>query len=117
MAPRTSRGEVRQFISVVNYYHDMWARRSHTLAMLTNIPYIKVKFIWTKAEEDAFYKIKRIVANNTLFAYPDFNEGFKIHTHARKFQPGGFISHNSTLISFHSITLTNAHKMYTVIEK
>ena len=50
MKPPISRKKVRQFIGVVNYYLDIWARRSHTLANLTNITYSKVKFKWTKTE-------------------------------------------------------------------
>ena len=57
------------------------------------------------------------MANNTLFAYPDFNEGFKIHTHARNFQFGAVIRKKYKPISFHSIRLTDEHKMYTVTEK
>ena len=51
----------------------MWARRLHTLSHLTKIMYIKVKFKWTKTEQDAFNGIKRIVARDNLLAYPDFN--------------------------------------------
>ena len=35
MAPPTSRKEVRKVIGIINYYRDMWPRRSHTLAPLT----------------------------------------------------------------------------------
>ena len=40
----------------------------------------KVKFKWNKIKQDAFDKINRIVACNTLLAYTDFNEELKIHT-------------------------------------
>ena len=70
----------------------MWERRSHMLALLTKITSIEVKFRWTKIEQDTFNKIKLIVARNTLLAYPYFNEDFKIHTDARKFQLGAVIS-------------------------
>ena len=36
-----------------------------------------MQFKWTKMEQDAFNKIKRIVAHNNLLAYPDFNDEFK----------------------------------------
>ena len=65
MNPPISRKEVRKFIGLVNYYRDMWARWSHTLAPLTNITSNKVKFRWTKINQDAFGKIKRIVARDT----------------------------------------------------
>ena len=65
MNPPISRKEVRKFIGLVNYYRDMWARWSHTLAPLTNITSNKVKFRWTKIKQDAFGKIKRIVARDT----------------------------------------------------
>ena len=52
----------------------MWARRSHILAILTNLTYSKVEFKWAKIEQDDFNEIERIVARDTLLDYPDFNE-------------------------------------------
>ena len=34
----------------------------------------KVKFKWTKIEQDAFETIKQIEAYDTLLAHPDFKE-------------------------------------------
>ena len=56
------------------------------LAHITNITSTKVKFKWIKIEQDAFDEINRIVDRNTLLNYPDFNEEYKIHTDAIKFQ-------------------------------
>ena len=70
----------------------MWERRSHKLAPLNNITSSKVKCKWTKVEQDTFDKINRIVARDTLLDYPYFNEEFKIHTDASKFQLGEVIS-------------------------
>ena len=86
MAPPNYRKEVRRFIGVINIYHDMWPRRSYTLAPLTKLTYIKRNFKWTQFEQDAFGKIKRILARDTLPTYPYFNETFKIHTNASAFQ-------------------------------
>ena len=44
MMPPTSRKGGSQFIGLVKYYHDMWARRSHTVAPLTKMIPSKVKF-------------------------------------------------------------------------
>ena len=64
----------------------MWARHSYKLAPLTNITSSKVKFKWTKTEQDDFDEIYSIMAQDNLLTYLDFNEEFKIHTDARKFQ-------------------------------
>ena len=101
MKPPTSPKELCQFIGVVNYYCDMWARHSHKLVILTNISSIEVKFIWNKIEQDAFNTIKQIVARDTLLAYPDFNEEFKINTDARRFQLGEVIIQKVKPIAFY----------------
>ena len=92
MAPPTSRKEVRKFICVMKYYHYIWTMRSHNLAPLTKVTSIKRNFKWTKAEQDAFNKIKRTVSRDTILTYTDFDETFKIHTDASAFQIGGVIS-------------------------
>ena len=51
-------------MGVGDYYRDMWSRRSHALAPLTTITFSKVKFKWTKIEQDAF---KEILTNNLKF--------------------------------------------------
>ena len=45
-----------------------------------------------EVKQDAFDKIKRIVAPDTLSTYPDLNETFKIHTDASTFQLGAVIN-------------------------
>ena len=88
-------------IGVLNYYHDMWERLSHTLSPLTNITSSKVKFKSTKIKQDAFDEIKRIVARDTLSAYSDFNEEFKSHTDASNFQFGAVINQKGKPIAFY----------------
>ena len=58
----------------VNYYRNIWARLLHKLAPITKITPSKVKFKWTKIEQDTFEEMKRIVPCNVLIAYQDFNE-------------------------------------------
>ena len=40
----------------------MWPRRSHALAPLNILMYIKQKFKWTQVKQDAFDEIKWIMA-------------------------------------------------------
>ena len=94
----------------------MCPRRSHTLAPLTVIMSYERKFKWTKIKQDAFDKIKWIVARDNLLIYPDFNKAFKMYTDASAFQLGAFISQKVKPISLYSIKLTDYHQMYTVTE-
>ena len=56
------------------------------LVPLTISTYIKWIFKWTQVKQDAFERIKQIVARDTLLTYPCLNEIFKIHTDASAFQ-------------------------------
>ena len=80
--PKTIRG----FIGAINYYRDMWPRRSHILGPLTDVmgQYIKaknegrkLKFIWTKEIQKAFEEMKVLLTTDALTAYPDHNKPLK----------------------------------------
>ena len=74
MKPRTYQRELYQFIGLVNHYRYIWARRLHTLALLTRITSSKVKFNWTKIKQDTFDETKRIVSRGAFLYYPGINE-------------------------------------------
>jgi hypothetical protein len=42
--PTTMRKQLRRFIGMVNYYHDMWPLRSHLLAPLSSLTSAKVEW-------------------------------------------------------------------------
>ena len=83
--PRTKR-QLRRFLGMVNYYRDMWQKRSHILAPLTSLTGKDTKWKWTKECSHAFDAIKREIARETLLNFPDFNKEFHIYTDASKFQ-------------------------------
>ena len=58
IAPPKTRRQLRSFLGMVNYYRDMWIRRSHVLTPLTALVSKETKFKWTKLEQDAFDTIK-----------------------------------------------------------
>ena len=86
----------------------MWIRRSETLAPLTALTSKNVKFHWTEIEQHAFDTMKKIMARETLLAYPDFNKEFHIYTDASKVQLGAVIVQDKRPIAFFSRTLTPA---------
>ena len=115
-APTTQK-QVRSFVGLVNYYRDMWPRRSHMLAPLTKRTATNVKFKWSDTEQKAFEDIKREVAREVLLSYPNFNEEFAIHADASKTQLGGIISQKGKPVAFYSRKLNDAQTRYTTTER
>ena len=68
----TSRKELRGFIGMVNYYRDMWPKRSEILAPLASLTSDSIKWKWTEEHTQAFERMKKVMAKETLLAYPDF---------------------------------------------
>ena len=102
MAPPKTKKELRAFIGMVNYYRDMWLRRSHVLAPLAALTSKTAKWKWGSEEQKAFDKMKQIIGRETMLAYPDFNKEFVIHTDASHTQLGAVISQNNRPIAFYS---------------
>ena len=117
IAPPKNKKELRGFIGIVNYYRDMWIRRSHILAPLAALTSKTVKWKWTEVEDTAFENMKKVIAKETLLAYPDFNKPFVIHTDASHTQLGAVISQDDKPIAFYSRKLKPEQTRYTTTER
>jgi hypothetical protein len=117
IAPPTTKKQVRSFIGLINYYRDMWPRRSEILAPLTRLTSKDVPFQWTDVKQQSFDKIKSVVCHKVLLSYPDFNKPFHIHTDASHYQLGAVISQNNCPIAFYSRKLQPAQVRYTTTER
>lgn len=111
--------EVRSFLGMIQYYRDLWPRRSHILQPFSDISSGKkgAKIKWTPSLEDAFHEAKKMVCQQTLLTYPDWNKPFTIHTDASDYQLGAVISQEGKPIAFFSRKLNSAQKNYTTTEK
>ena len=95
----------------------MWIRRSEILSPLTKLCSTGTKFHWGPEQQKAFELIKKLVSQEVLLAYPDFNELFEIHTDASAYQLGSVISQKGRPIAFYSRKLTSAQQNYTTTER
>ena len=116
--PRTVK-QLQSFLGLVNYYRDMWKRRSHVLAPLTKLTKLnrKKKLPWGDEQQKAFELIKQIISQEVILFYPDFNKGFDIHVDASDMQLGAVISQDSKPIAFFSRKLTDSQRTYAIGER
>ena len=83
---------IRRVLGIIQYYRDIWEKRSHVLAPLTtlvgesgkskNSKTKPKKFKWLPVHQAAFDEMKKIVSRAVTLAYPDFNKPFVIYTDA-----------------------------------
>ena len=93
--PPTNVKELRRFLGMVQYYRDMWMRRSDMLAPLTDLigecgqtkttkakGTKKASWHWDDIHQQAFDLIKTTIARDVVLAYPDYSERFEIYADA-----------------------------------
>ena len=108
---------VRSFVGLVNYYKDMWPRRAHIIAPLTNLCSSKTKFKWNEEHESAFQQMKRLVTEDVLLRFPNHSVPFEIFTDASKVQIGATVKQNKLPIAYFSKKLSPMQRRYSTIEQ
>ncbi len=112
LTPPTTKRQLRRFLGIINYYRNMWRRRSHISAPLTAMCSAKGKFVWHDKEQKAFEDIKTIISCDTLLAFPDYSNDFHIYTDSNDYQLGAVIMQNDRPLTFYSRKLNSAQKRY-----
>ena len=118
LKPPISVKPLRHFLGLVQYYQDMWEKRSKMLAPLTDLlgecGATKTKkrpirtWHWDESHQKAFEDAKATLARDVTLAYPDFTKGFILYTDASSRQLGAVIVQENRPIAFFSRKLTRA---------
>jgi hypothetical protein len=116
MQPPENTKQVRSFIEAVSFYRNMFPRRSHHLAPLTNLT-SKGKFEWTTECQKALVIMKALIAQDCMLGYPDHNKPFDIYTNASDYQLGAIIVQEGIPVAYYSRKLSTSQKKYTTLEK
>jgi hypothetical protein len=116
LSPPKTKRQSGHFLGMINYYRDMWQKRSHILAPLTGLVIPLVKYKWVEEQQKAFDEIKQKVIQETLLAFPDFEKEFHVYTDASKKQLGAVIMQEGPL-AFYSRKLNSAQKRHTTGER
>jgi hypothetical protein len=119
--------ELQQFLGMVQYYRDMWQKRSEILAPLTNLvgefketkttkrnKTKKKPWQWQSIHQQAFDNIKATIAKEVVLAYPDFTKPFEIYTDASTMKLGAVIAQGNRPIAFFSRKLSVTQTKYSV---
>jgi len=115
---------------MVQYYRDMWPKRSEMLAPLSDLvgecgetktirrknKVKKQPWHWNSIHQIAFDNVKTIIAKEVVLAYPDFTKPFDIYTDASTKQLGSVITQDNRPIAFFSRKLSGTQSKYTVTE-
>ena len=122
--------ELRRFLGMVQYYRDMWMRRSEMLAPLTDLVgecgqtkatkakgTKKAPWHWDESHQTAFNLVKATIARDVMLAYPDYSETFEIYADACDTQIGAVITQVNRPLAFFSRKLSDTQKRYNVTEK
>ncbi len=125
----TNVNELRHFLGMVQYYRDLWARRSKMLAPLTSLVgeciqtkvtrakrTKKVPQHWDEVHQRAFNHVKATIAGEVVLAYPDYSKVFEIYTNALSKQLGALITQENRPIVFFSQRLLTMQDKYSVTE-
>ena len=100
---------MRSFLGAVNYYRNVWPKRAHILAPLSDNSGAK-KFIWTPEMQKAFEQMKSVLIADAFMAYPNHNKPFEIETDASDYQMGAVIKQDNQPVAYWSRKLTGAQK-------
>jgi hypothetical protein len=125
--PPTGVKQLRHFLGMVQYYRDLWARRSDMLAPLTSLVgecgqtkttkakgTKKVAWHWDEVHQRSFNHVKATIAKDVVLAYPDYSKVFEIYTDASSKLLGAVITQDIRPIAFFSRKLSNMQRKYSI---
>ena len=110
---------LRGFIGAGSFYKELCPSRAHVLKPLTDLSGFKKrkKIKWTPETEEAFKKMKHLLALDALAAYLNHNKRYQIYTDASDYQLRSCIVQDGVPVAFFSKKLTSAQMNYTTMEK
>jgi hypothetical protein len=71
ISPPKKKHQLKYFLGMINYYRDMWQKRSHMFAPLTGLVSPLVKYKWGEEQQKPFDEIKQKMSKDTLLRLPD----------------------------------------------
>jgi hypothetical protein len=112
---------------MVQYYRDIWQKKSEILAPLTDLvgecgetkttkknKTKKKPWRWESIHQQAFDSVKATIAKEVVLPYLDFTKPFEIYTDASTMQLGAVITQGNRPIAFFIRKLSVTQTIYSV---
>ncbi len=125
--PPSNVKELSHFLGMVQYYRDMWTKRSEMLASLTDLveecgktkttkknKTKKKPLRWDPIHQQAFDNVKAASAKEVVLAYLDFLKSFEIYTDASSTQLRALIAQDYRSIAFFNRILSKMQQKYSM---
>jgi hypothetical protein len=116
LSPKKTKFQSRHFLGMINYYRDMWQKRSHMLAPLTGLVSPLVKYKWGPEQQKAFDDIKKSESRDLTFIFWFWKKNH-VFTDASNNQLGAVIMQEGKPLAFYSRRLSSAQTRYTTGEQ
>ncbi|KAK7605320.1 hypothetical protein V9T40_007178 [Parthenolecanium corni] len=118
----TNLKELQGFLGLVNYYHKFIPNYSDKIQPLLHLTRKGVEFLWNDERNKTFEAMKKVIENEAVLQYPNFDKTFFLHTDASNVAVGAVLSqydseNNLRPILFESSTLNHAQRNYSTIER
>ncbi|KAL7293531.1 hypothetical protein TKK_0012974 [Trichogramma kaykai] len=113
--------QLRRFLGMSSWYRKFLKDYATLVEPLTRLTSSKVKYVWSMEQQDAFEKIKTLMAEAPLLNCPNFKEKFIVQTDASDTGLGAvllqIIDGEERVLEFASRVLSSAERNYTVTER
>lgn len=113
--------QLRRFLGMASWYRKFLDNFATIAEPLTRLTSVKRAYVWTDVQQDAFEKVKALVASAPLLQRPDFEQTFVVQTDASDTGLGvcliQMINGEERVLEFASCVMNAAQRNYSVTER
>ena len=109
--------KLRSFLGIVNFIAKFLPNLSDVLHPLHNLLKKEVKWMWTKAQDDAFLKIKSMIITASNLTIFDPTKKIVLENDASEYGLGSVLMQDNKPVAYASRTLSASERNYAQIEK
>jgi hypothetical protein len=110
--PPTTVSEVRSFLGLTGYYRRFIPIFSKIVKPITELLKKGNKYVWSKACDEAFKHLKKLLTTSLVLAHPDTTKPFDVYCDASGTGLGGVLMQEGRVISYSSRQLRRHEEHY-----